>query len=236
MFIGHLCVCFSFFCLLNTEGVPLKAYGVLCATVSPVVLFLEKSNHWFSYIFSSVSNWGECWALVPLSAPYPEICLKDSCRAPLFCFSFVRVIVLCMWFPVFCIPLFHTYFLVFWVVSHRMVNLDLLLYLGLTGNSLNWRKWGSECAKFRWTLLRFLWRIHVIFPCTITIWMLNICALAFHWLDLADSGGWEGRCIINWFTISGVVDIDYDSPGSGELSKWNLNLFYDYWQALKTSQ
>lgn len=49
--------------------------------------------------------------------------------------------------------------------------------------------------------------------------MLNICALALHWLDLADSGGWDGRCIINWFTMSGVVDIDYDSPGSEELFK-----------------
>lgn len=51
--------------------------------------------------------------------------------------------------------------------------------------------------------------------------MLNISALAFYWPDLADSVGvgGGGGCVINWFTLSGIVDIDYYSPGSGELSK-----------------
>ena len=62
--------------------------------------------------------------------------------------------------------------------------------------------------------------------------MKNACHLSMypHYLGcqtfvLWQSTGWTWqtfvgvKCIINWFTLSGVVDIDYYSPGSGELCK-----------------
>lgn len=122
------------------------------------------------------------------------------------------------------------------VGSHERVNLVLLL--------------GPMWNPFIFKMEKIRLRICQIQINSAEIPMNNSCRLSMYHHHLGcqtfvlwHSTGWTLQslmlvrgCIINWFTLSGVVDIDYYSPGSGELSKWNLNLFYDYWQELKNSQ